>query len=471
MSPLLRKELRMLLPAWAVALLLATMPVWPWRVFPPFLEFSFGAAVVLLGLTPFGQEMSGGTFGLLLVQPDKRARFWRIKAGLLALALLSVWGLFAVCWFYACHYLHPEFAPFLGTPGIMAEITGLVALLAFSGGLWSTLLLREVTTAFFASVLVPVAIYGAADAWMGGNQVWGDVVVALALAIYACAGVLLAWRLFLNAQDTGWTGGRLSVGSVLRGPYRGLALGFQKKRGPFFALFCKELQLQEVTMVLVPLLFIFHLVALAARHFAPIWSLHQVALNATPFLWTLTVPLVVGCVAVAEERRCNTLESQLCLPVRQYGQFAVKVVVVMVLAMVFGAFVPWGLENLGLCKTDFAGLRYLNMFLAIAAIVAGISFFASTMTRGMLQAFAVGLLSFILLGIPCLTFLDGQGRDARPFFPVIVWPAMIVAYFWLAFRNYQRLQTDSRLWAGNLLGLAAAFIAAVGFSDCIRDLI
>ena len=45
------------------------------------------------------------------------------------------------------------------------------------------------------------------------------------------------------------------------------------------------------------------------------------------------MPLLIGCEAVAEERRLGTLEGQLCLPVKRRTQFAVKVVVVVALSI------------------------------------------------------------------------------------------------------------------------------------------
>jgi len=49
--------------------------------------------------------MSCGTFGLLLSQPEKRQRFWRIKAELVSVALLSAWALFALCCWIGRQYL------------------------------------------------------------------------------------------------------------------------------------------------------------------------------------------------------------------------------------------------------------------------------------------------------------------------------------------------------------------------------
>ena len=92
-----------------------------------------GAAILGLALMPFGQETSYGTFGLLLVQPEERRRFWRIKAGLLAMAMASAWVVFALC-----IWIHPIDARRMATdlPELL-KISALMMFLAFSGGLWS----------------------------------------------------------------------------------------------------------------------------------------------------------------------------------------------------------------------------------------------------------------------------------------------------------------------------------------------
>ena len=73
MNALLRKELRMLLPAWVAALLAATLPLWTGRNYQGAAMPCFGLAVLFLGLTPFGQEMSCGTFRPPL-EPAGKAR-------------------------------------------------------------------------------------------------------------------------------------------------------------------------------------------------------------------------------------------------------------------------------------------------------------------------------------------------------------------------------------------------------------
>ena len=54
MSVLVRKELRLLLPAWIAALAAGTMPVWVGRDALAVAVLCFGLTALFLGLTPFG---------------------------------------------------------------------------------------------------------------------------------------------------------------------------------------------------------------------------------------------------------------------------------------------------------------------------------------------------------------------------------------------------------------------------------
>jgi len=472
MNVLVRKELRLLLPAWIAALAAATLPVWSGRNYQGATMPCFAVAVLFLGLTPFGQEMSLGTFGLLLSQPEKRERFWRCKAGLLALTMLSAWAVFVLCGWLSRQFF---FAPYFHSD--MAVVSGMATLVAFSSGLWSTLLLRDLTTAFFAAVLVPFALLMATALtlmhWIDNDALMGWVAFCVMTA-YSALGFFVARRLFLGAEDVplAWTRRQVSVPKVRGGPLRWVGFGFQRMRGPWSALIFKELQMQEITMILVPLLALLHLAALAVRHFAPAWAANMGYFDFVGYLW-LAASFVVGCVAVAEERRYNTLENLLCLPLRKRNQFLVKFAVVMALGIVLGGVVPWVLENVGGDSRQWIGFGRLRELLSTAAAITAVSFFASTMSRGMLQAFTVGLLFPILLWLAAGILLPifSLGTYVLSFggwlFPALAWPAMLLAYFWLAFRNYKLLQTGWPLWTGNFTRLAAVFLSALLVASAI----
>ncbi len=455
MNPLIRKEIRLLLPAWVVALLAATMPVWPWQDWASAWPLVLVAAVLGLALSPFGQEMSYGTFGLLLVQPEDRRRFWRIKTGLLAVALVSAWTLFAFCkWASAAN--RPEYAEVLRTSAVLT-------LLAFSGGLWSTLLIRDMVGSFFCTCLVPLLICGATLAALGH---WVDphgktfiTILYCELAAYLAAGFLWARRLFLGAQDVPWTGGQISLTAVRGMSLRWLAFEFKSRQNRWTALVKKELQLQEVTMVLIPLLVILHAVTLAIYHLAPHWTDRALVLGAVPWIWLMAVPFVIGCVAVAEERRLNTLENLLCLPTSKRSSFAVKLAVALVLGIVLGGFLPWLMARMaGVRDKDFE----LHDIVMVAASITGLAFYASTMSRGLLHALPTALCIPVVMGMLfafSAKYVLFHVVDYRfmfsSWFPALAVPAMIITLVWLAFNNYKRLQIGWRVWLGDLTRVSA----------------
>src|SRR4051812_26114905 len=101
MSPLVRKEIRLIFPFWGIAFLLAVAPVWivpmerSWRLnVGIYWAFAFG--VVLLGLAPFGQEFSLGTFSSMLAQPRERRRIWKTKMLVVVAAAAIVFGAFLI---------------------------------------------------------------------------------------------------------------------------------------------------------------------------------------------------------------------------------------------------------------------------------------------------------------------------------------------------------------------------------------
>ena len=86
MNPLVKKEIRLLLPSFLLGLALA-FSVW---LIPeqPITGFRLGliafpliccpVVLVMMMLDSFGHELSAGTFSLLLAQPVPRLRIWRI---------------------------------------------------------------------------------------------------------------------------------------------------------------------------------------------------------------------------------------------------------------------------------------------------------------------------------------------------------------------------------------------------------
>jgi len=102
MNPLLAKEIRLLMPAYGMALLLAIVPVllWPMNRDNPvaIALFSFLFGTVMLALSSFGREFGLQTFPLILAQPLERTRIWRTKVAVLAAAMTTVFA----AWCFSC---------------------------------------------------------------------------------------------------------------------------------------------------------------------------------------------------------------------------------------------------------------------------------------------------------------------------------------------------------------------------------
>src|SRR5215472_14329395 len=230
MSPLIKKEIRLLLPAWIGAMILAIVPFWiagVWNLnysaniaesgfwLEGVIPIIFALGILLLGLSPFGQEFSQGTFTILLSQPAGRSRIWWTKISLAATAFLTVWFAAVIslqCQFLLYDHFHPAdirfniqpasllvgshsiYAQYQRFPGLFnwaATFITLSVLVVFSGGLWTTLLLRQVTNAFWFTLLTPIAIiFGImsilSDRVASGHGV--GFIIVVALTIYSVAG-------------------------------------------------------------------------------------------------------------------------------------------------------------------------------------------------------------------------------------------------------------------------------------------
>src|SRR2546425_10652449 len=98
MNALIRKEIRLVLPLWGVAMVLTIVTTWLIAARHPsdpesIVNAARGSlffAALMLGLTPFGLEFSAGTFQQLLSQPVSRVRLWGLKVGIQGLGILSV---------------------------------------------------------------------------------------------------------------------------------------------------------------------------------------------------------------------------------------------------------------------------------------------------------------------------------------------------------------------------------------------
>jgi ABC-type transport system involved in multi-copper enzyme maturation permease subunit len=352
MNPLVKKEIRLLLPSWTASLLLA-LSIW---LLPEDLDsksvfakslviFPFlfcPVMLVMMTLGTFGREFSLGTFSMLLAQPVPRARIWWTKTLPLAVMVVLVWFVWCIS-----GILHNP-ANASSTDMRDTEIaSGLFVLAMYSGGLWSVLLLRQVAAGFWFAILTPTALC-MTIAYLLDRQpdkVVERVMIASFVA-YGIAGFWFARRLFLRVQDAQWTGGTIALPEMHGLTRFKIGSGGLRNWRPRAALLIKELQLHQSQFVIAGILALLHLGVIATRklgHFQ-INSPLEFVLENFWLLW-LVMPMLVGCAAVAEERKIGMLEGQLCLPVRRSTQFAVKASSVLLLSLLFGLLIPLLLEG------------------------------------------------------------------------------------------------------------------------------
>lgn len=504
MSPLIRKELRSLLPPWGLALVLAILPiwlVWPgeagiWASPPGYLVYApFALGILLLSLTPFGQELNWGTFSILLAQPVSRSRIWRIKTLLLALALLLVFiAFFLSVWLRVESVFDPaqiraqssRYSPdlirnlgkmhFVNRQMALLEslmVGGLGALAGFAGGLWTTLLFRQVSAAFWLTLLVPMGLGLLVSQLLGGfSDPIAPLGVCAVLGLYSAVGFVWARRLFEQVQDTQWTGGVVSLPKWSRAAAHAQPGIGGRKRRAVRALLSKELQSQYVNLLLAGGLFLMHLVVLGMRRFnADYLATHRslgMTLEAFPALW-LAMPLLVGSVAVAEERKLGTFETLCCIPMSRWLQFGIKLCVALLLGVFLGAVAPLAVERLSTLtglhsNTPLAeGLSTAHTFLLAAASITLLSFYGSSLTRNTLQALGSSVLAcvvtMVLIEVATRPPSLGDIPLLGPHLTVrILVPVMVLALVALAYRNYRHLQLSAKAWRRNGLVVLVALL-------------
>ena len=398
MNVLVVKEIRLLLPAYVLALLLALASAVVSLLFPSGNELRlFISALPLVGglllaLSSFGREFGTGTFSLLLAQPVPRSRIWWTKTIILCCALATVFGAFYFPVMAGTHFDPIWFEQRYQT----AAKLSIIFLVILASGLWAALLVRQMLAAFWMALLIPAAILMLV-AWMQATELTGYI----ALGLYSIVALAWAGIYFLRAQEVAWTGSAITLPG-----WRFLTVGAPsagRSRQPLAALLWKELQLYQTALMGMAGLFLLHLGIVALRKLIPLPkepTLLSTALEMFGGVW-LIVPLLTAGLGMAEERRLGTLEAQLCLPVSTRIQFLVK--------LLFALAISGGLSALLLCTAEGIGpaigvrpgvvgfelalnhtlLGFLS--LAISLPTALITFYASTLTRNFLQAMAAAV--------------------------------------------------------------------------------
>ena len=523
MNPLVKKEIRLLLPSFLASLLMALTI---WLVPEDFDHSSFfvqiliifpflfcPVMVVMMTLGSFGREFSLGTFSMLMAQPVPRARIWWTKTLLLAGAVLLVWFVWCISFI-----LHDPFKQTSDDFQNTEIFTALFALAIFSGGLWTALLFRQMAAGFWFAVLTPAAVLVSIENVILADQpdkLVERVLIATFIA-YGVAGFIFARWLFSRVQDAQWTGGDVAMpemrglkwwGERPREPQAAVNAGSSaalphRKRHIRAALLAKEFQLHQSQFLMAGVLVFLHLGVVATRKFGDFRGYPDLKFVLEQFwlLW-FVMPFLVGCAAVAEERKLGTLEAQLCLPAKRRTQFGLKLFVVLVLSVLLGTIMPVLLEGsrilpeyklyiradlvagyfgvtsvwwqfaLNILATILIILPLLT-FVAISLGMAAMAFYASTLTRNTLQALAPAVLGFILMWLLLLAAAEPEEFSRPPLWHgVLVYligvPVLAIVMAALAYGNYKRVLVGWSTWRRNLLTLAITLALVIGTTAAI----
>lgn len=510
MNALEKKEVRLLLPTFIAVLLLET--VFPWFFNDPdfgweWVPVVFFLGIIIVAVDSFGREFHSGTFQMLLSQPVARKQFWRTKMTILFVALALI---FASCFASAGLRLHwaisAPLSPWHHNPDIIRSdfwnsmlASATVLFVAASGGLWTTLLFRQLATAFWITFLAPVGlslaiIFCLADRLSDKTVA---VVFEVAAIIYSSWGFWLARRMFYRAQDVGWTGGVIAFTRWRYFESGSESFNAARRRRPVRALFHKEFQLHSIALVGAGILLGLHIVIFILRALYVSSHRNSTVAVLSDFFWVfwLVMPIVIGCMAVAEERKLGVADEQFCLPVSRRRQFLIKFIPTMIFGILIGGVMPLFIEgiatDLGIGNEIFAsathpgnifGINGLLWFkICVVALSVGFAlaaFFASTLARNFLQALSITIITIV--GCTLFVGLVAWVNRMRPtFFGITPWhsilPILIAllivppTLIRLAYLNFNRFQESRRLWQRNVLGVSGALLFVIFGSTAIYN--
>jgi ABC-type transport system involved in multi-copper enzyme maturation permease subunit len=464
--------------------------------------------MVLLAVDSFGREFSLGTFSSLMVQPLERRQIWRTKLTV----LLTAAALIFAAYFISCELrLHLAFmnghSIWAANPIItnhelaMAMLaSGVVLFVALTGGLWTALLLRQIAAAFWIALLAPIGlltliVFFPTPVNQEPDGLGVRLVLFSAAALYVYFAFWLAHRLFFRVEDAVWTGGIVSFSKWRYFERKGQRALSLRRHRPLAVLLKKEFQLHSISLFFAVALLGLHGVVLFLRVFWSNSHPNTLAAITTDYFWCLwlILPLMIGCMAVAEERKLGVAENQLCLSVSRRRQFFLKLMCTLFLGVLLGGVLPVALETAallsgapsGFFKSSIPGpelnhglVGSLIAIVALAAGLAGVSFFASTLARNFLQALSLA----IVISVGCgffVAFIGFLGDQKATFFGLmpmpwlllflIGMPVLLVLFLWLGYRNFCDYQESGRLWRRNLLGLLGALLFVCASSALIYN--
>ena len=490
----LLKEYRQLRPAWIVALLLAAIPA---RMGAPFDQFElvlFACGLAGLAVSSMGPEFAHRTFAMLTAQPIPRTRIMVEKVAMLTAVSMVVLGVF-----WLTIFLEPSHQGLVNSWN--RNLLLILVPVILSGGLWSTLLVRQIPAAFCFTLLAPLAV-GALIVWClsvlgrDSHQMGGLSADLPIFVVYSIAGFWFAWRLYLRAEDYQWLGGEVSFSFRTRhAPVAKECSAFSRLGNwRVWALAKKELCLhQSAYWCAVGYVFLAlgDIMVVRAMPNSPGTKPAIDPGLTTLFLWLLgliMLPLIVGATSVAEERRLGTLEAQQSIPISRSCQFNVKLLVTLSLALLLGGLLPeLMLKVMRITfpgEIEWPGLSFsiwrdgVIAPVAIALVACYISSFARSTLHAILFSIAAVPLAVVLTGMLGLfvdngALLDCLGFDYRQngvlLSMIVGTPVALALLLRLSFTNFCGRESSGRIWRANLAAWVSTVAAVLGVSTAVHQ--
>lgn len=476
MNLLIKKEIRLILPGWITAMVLSWVPffiqafkqngVIYHHAIDPINSVCCCAAALILGMTTFGMEINHGTFGMLLSHPISRTKVWRVKMSVLAVGFVLTW-------------LGPLVLSCMNTrtDSMFYEFTLAIMLMGVTGGLWTTLAFRNVAAAFWITLIVPIVLLSIGTFLNPSESLvlsrhYTDIVICIFL-VYSVFGFWLARRLFHQAQEIALAGSNVIFSinaSWIVFPFRLFS------KGPMLSLIQKEFGLHQMIILFGAFLLVFQIIGiLLTRYFhldiIPLW---RFIIADSSCIW-LFMPVFIGAMAVAEERRMNTLVGALCLPVQKWKQLGIKFLVAFFLSFILGVIIPFTMSGL---TTHVASLyefhladgwrSFVSMTLMATAITL-LFFFCSTLTLNFLQALGIGIF-FLAIGLSLFlgTRAPASNWKELVFFAPSFWLlGLVILLFWLSLKNFSVERITRSAWIRNVSAIVSVIIGGTVLAGLI----
>jgi hypothetical protein len=335
------KEIREIVGPWALALVVAIVALA--GAFAGEDEVAIlatllsGILMILMGAAVFGHEFSYRTVSLLLVQPVSRTALWKRKLMVLAIGVGSVLAVLLTG------------AAILAWNGGNRNAEGLlyVGLSGATGALlvapWITLACRSTlagavftaalpAVAFLVAFLAALARFGLGSTGMPEVQEFEIICMAVLLITTCLFSPFLAFRAFRRLEGLDGAGPALRLPRWSRAstqpnvPARAGSGWLRRTLG-------KELRLQTPSYVLTVLFVLASAAALGTRLAWPDVTDSLNWLEPLSALYVVTVALLLGALACAEDRQSGAMQWHLILPTSTARQWTVKCLVAIGLSL------------------------------------------------------------------------------------------------------------------------------------------